>query len=263
MSSKGFSHLLSATALCLALVLLVSVSRASATPPLDNSYVYDFDLVRETSEGTIHCTGEETVTLGFSMEGVAGQVSYRLTWDEGQSWTDIDEEYIYGEDRTYLYLTERLYTGWWIDTLLQEGYQMYIDGDMPVTNQFTRTGAFTAAEMTGITVGGAPYICWRLIYDSPANGQSENFYYEARTGILVAAYSNLYQPNLEKHMTIEIQPDENPLPRADAFTLLWLAYGSLALSLTASTAVTIVASYLLRITRRRRTKRFTELLEKR
>lgn len=261
MSQRKFSHLLSATIILLSLILLVNISWVSATPPLDNSYVYDFDMVRVTSEGTIHCSGEETVTLGFAMEGVTGDVSYRLTWDEGYSWTDIEEEYIYGEDRTYLYHTERLYTGWWIHTLLQEGSQVYIDGDMPATNQFTRTIPFLVAEMTSITLDGAQYICWRLTYQSPSNEQSENFYYETRTGILVAAYSDLNLATLEKHMTIEIRSTEATLPQADPLSLLWLSYGSLALSLTASSAATLLASYLLRVARRRRARQFTQQLE--
>jgi hypothetical protein len=263
MPSKRLPILCAASILLLLLCVLVNTSRISATPPLDNSFVYDFDMVRTTNEGTSHCTGEETITLGFSMEGVTGRVTYRYTWDEGESWTTIEEEYTYSEDRTYLYLTETLYTGWWIDTLLQEGSLVYIDGDMPATNQFSRTGPFIVHEMLGITVGGTEYICWRLTYNSPANGQSEAFYYETRTGILVAAYADLYQPNLEKHMTIEIQPTENPLPKADPLTLLWVSYGSVTLSIAASSVATLGAFYLLRVTRRRRTKRFTQLLEKR
>lgn len=263
MPSKECSRLLTAVIFSLALLLLVSVSRVSATPPLDTSYVYDFDLVRETGETTIHCYGEETVTLRFANDGVAGQVSSHSTWDEGESWTDIEEDYTYGEDRTYFYLSEWLYTGWWIDTYLQEGSMIYIDGDMPATNQFPRTGPFTVVEMTAITVGGVQYACWRLTFSSPANGQSETFYYETRTGILVAAYSDLYQPTLEKHMKIEILSTETPLPQADPLTLLWISYGSLALSVTAASAVTLGASYLLRVARRRRSKRFTQLHEKR
>jgi hypothetical protein len=140
---------------------------------------------------------------------------------------------------------------------------IYIDGDIPATNQFSRTGPFTALEITAITVGGVQYACWKLVFGSPANGQSETFYYETRTGVLVAAYSDLNQPALEKHMTIEIRSTEASLPPADPLTILWISYGTLALSLIASSAVTLLASYLLGVARRRRSKRFTELLDKR
>ena len=261
--AKRLSILFAMSTLLILSILLTSTCSTSATPPLDTSFVYDFDTVRVTNEDTIHCIGEQTITLGFSMEGVTGLVYYRYSWDEGQSWTTIEEEYLYSEDRTYLYFTELLYTGWWVETSLQEGGLIHIDGDMPATNQFSRTGPFTVREMLGITVGGTEYICWRLTYESQENGQSESFYYETRTGILIAAYSSLDQPTLEKHMSIEIQPNENALPKADPFTLLWISYGSIALSLTVSSIVTLSAFYVLSVARRRRTKRFTQLLEKR
>ncbi len=263
MPSKEISRNLSIVVFALTLLLLISGSRASATPPLDTSYIYDFDLARNTGETTLHCYGEEVVTLHFSTDGIVGQVSSHSTWDEGESWTDIEQEFTYGEDRTYYYQSEWLYTGWWIEPFQQEGSPIYIDGDMPATNQFSRTGPFTVLEMTALTLRGVQYACWKLVFGSPANGQSETFYYETRTGVLVAAYSDLYQSTLEKHMTIEIRSTVAPLPQADPLTLLWISYGTLALSLVASSAVTLVASYLLGVARRRRSKRFTELLEKR
>ncbi|MFX1564809.1 MAG: hypothetical protein ACFFCH_02340 [Promethearchaeota archaeon] len=174
-----------------------------------------------------------------------GSLTWNLTWDEGTTWTTNYASYTYSLNRSYQFAGLTLYTAWWVLPGLQLGDQIRIDGDAPVTNNFLRTAPFTVTDLVSLHINEAYYLCWQLTYFSNQL-QSETYYYEFHTGILISATSLLFggsRPVHEAHLWLSSSSPS--LPQIHILFHYWINYQSIILAFLGATLVTVLFYYLI------------------
>ncbi|MFX0079962.1 MAG: hypothetical protein ACFE8O_12050, partial [Candidatus Hermodarchaeota archaeon] len=190
----GFLKVISVLVIILSLLLLASDNHSLT----QSHFTQPFDVQTRTYQLQVHSTydninrsyyGTQQLTLQtINSSSIQGQLSWNLTWDNGNTWYAENASYIYFTNRTYHYAGITCYTAWWINLAVQIGDQIPIDGDVPATNNFLRLTPFIVTDLLSLEVNQQHFLCWQLSYTSP-NYQHEIYYYEYHTGILLSATS--------------------------------------------------------------------------
>jgi len=198
-----------------------------------------YDNVSRSFYGTQQLTLE--TTHNFSLEG---QLSWNLTWDNGNTWYTENASYLYSTNRTYQYAGITCYTAWWINPAVQIGDQISIDGDVPATNNFLRLTPFIVTDLFSLEVNHQHFLCWQLSYDSPKY-QHETYYYEYHTGILLSATSVQLEANQPVHeIWLELQSSDQPLPSIPPLLHFLTNYNSTLIAFFGATIITLFVYYL-------------------
>ncbi|MHA2314980.1 MAG: hypothetical protein ACXACF_06800 [Candidatus Hermodarchaeia archaeon] len=235
----------------LSLILLISGLSSSAlalsNQSLDNQ-ILTYQLEVHTSYDNVNSSfyGTQQLTLNtISNFSIQGQISWNLTWDNGNTWYFENTTYVYSTNRTYQYAGLTCYTAWWIHPAIQIGDKIPIDGDVPATNNFLRLTPFTVTDLLSHEVNHQYFLCWQLSYDSP-NNQHETYYYEYQTGILLSATSVRFEANQPVHeVWLELQTAEQPPPPIPPLLHFWTNYNTTIIAFIGATLVTFFVYYVL------------------
>jgi len=223
-------------------------------------HTYSVDVSSSYGNVTTHFAGVQTLKLqSLDLDTLTGCVTWNLSWDEGETWLAANVTYTYDANRIYRNQDVALFTAWWIDPAVQLGTRIPIHGDPPATDYFLRSGPFVVTDLVSLSLGAGRYTCWLLTYETQS-GQQERFYYERRTGLLIAAYSSQTSPTVQsREMQLELQTATPPLPPEDLLTHLWLTFGPTLLSLGIAA---LAATSTNRVLHRLRGRRLKEWLGK-
>ena len=217
--TQRFLKVISILVISLSLLLLASGNHSLTQSHLN----LPFDEQTRTYQLQVHSTydninrsyyGTQQLSLqNIDNSSIQGQLSWNLTWDNGNTWYAENASYTYFANRTYQYAGLTCYTAWWISPAVQIGDQISIDGDVPVTNNFLRLTPFIVTDLLSLEINQQHYLCWQLSYNSP-NFQHETYYYEYHTGILLSATSMQLEANQPVHeVWLELQTaDQLPPP---------------------------------------------------
>lgn len=174
-------------------------------------YALQVNTIYENSSMSYH--GIQNVTFDYStFPNITGYISWNLTWDAGKTWQFLNTTNIFYTNRTYFHIGVQRLTAWWINPNLQPGDQVFIDGDPPVTNNLPRIAPFQVADLTSLTLNPNTYLCWILVYQTD-HGQTECFYYEYQTGVLLLVESTQIQPRQTHQMHLQLVSAFPSLPQ--------------------------------------------------
>lgn len=239
------------------LVIILSLLHlASGNHSLTQGYLnLSFDVQTRTYLLQVHSTydninrsyyGTQQLTLKITnSSSIQGQLSWNLTWDNGNTWFAENASYIYFTNRTYQYAGLTCYTAWWINSAVQIGDQIPIDGDVPATNNFLRLTPFIVTDLISLEINQQHFLCWQLSYNSPSF-QHETYYYEYHTGILLSATSIQLETNQPVHeVWLELQTTGQLPPPIPPLLHFWTNYNSSIIAFIGATVVTLLSYYFL------------------